>query len=154
MGPAQKKTRPRWNAPGLTASKRNMAMNDFNPINFGKQSPAEIREVRRAIVFHCDSLDDALDQVILYARDTIDQVFAVNGMPRAALPWRIPADICPATAILAAHDLAQDRGFTGAQMLADAMFRANTDCVVDGLCVAEDIAIVTDNFTERFGDDA
>jgi hypothetical protein len=148
----EKETRQRGNAPGQTATnQKEMAMNypspDFEPM----QSPAE---ARRTVVFHCDTLSAAQDLVVRYARNEVDQVFAINGMPRAALPWRMPTEICPASAVLAAHLLAEGREATGAEMLSNAMFLADTDCVVDGLCVAEDLAIVSDNFVERFGDDA
>ena len=129
-------------------------MNDHTPEFEPVQSAADAREMRRNIIFNANTLDAALEQVIRYARVEIDKVFAVNGLPRSVLPWRMPAEICTASAVLAAHHLAEGREDAGAEMLAHAMFETFTDCVVEGLCVAEDLAIVTDNFTERFGDEA
>ena len=118
------------------------------------RNPAEWRETKRTIVFNADDLHTALDQVVLYAKGGIDREYAINGMPRSVLPWRMPSGICPASAILAAHYLSEGRETTGAEMIANAMFMADTESVIEGLCLAEDLAIVSDNFTERFGDDA
>lgn len=113
------------------------------------------RQAKRVIVFHADNMEAALEQVVAYAKAGVDLEFAINGMPRNVLPWRMPnVKISPATAVLAAQYLAKDRDATGAQMLADAMMMVGTECVIEGLCVAEDLALVADNFTERFGGDA
>lgn len=116
-------------------------------------NPAEWRETKRIVVFNANDLHTALDQVVIYAKGGIDQEYAINGLPRSVLPWRMPSDLCAASAILAAHYLAEGRETTGAEMIANAMFMAGTDSVIEGLCLAEDLAIVSDNFIERFGDD-
>ena len=118
------------------------------------RTPAEWREAKRIVVFNADDLHDALDQVVIYAKGGIDQEYAINGLPRSVLPWRMPSNLCTASAILAAHYLAEGRETAGAEMIANAMFMADTDSVIEGLCLAEDLAIVSDNFTERFGEDA
>lgn len=117
--------------------------------------PSAWRETKRVVVFYSSNLEAAVDKVVTYAKSHIDHEFAINGMPRNILPWRMPGvKISPATAVLAAQYLAKEREATGAQMLSDAMMMVGTDCVIEGLCVAEDLALVCDNFTERFGDDA
>lgn len=118
------------------------------------RNPAEWRETKRIVVFNADDLHTAMDQVVIYAKSGIDQEYAINGLPRSVLPWRMPSNLCTASAILAAHYLAEGRETAGAEMIANAMFMADTDSVIEGLCLAEDLAIVSDNFTERFGDEA
>ena len=130
-------------------------MRDCNCNPFAEQSPAEWRETKRTIVFYSNDLHAALEQVVRYARTEIDRKYAINGIPRSVLPWRMPdVDLCDATAVLAAHYLSKGRESSGAEMITNAMFMVDTDDVIDGLCVAEDLALVTDNFTERFGEDA
>lgn len=115
-----------------------------------------LREQLRCDIFLAPSLLEALEIYAERTHEVVDAEFAISGLPRSVLSWRLPDihDTGDEFVLWAAAEIGKIVKADAATLLAEAIAAFGAENLYEALCVIEDRCLIVQNFWDRYGDDA